>query len=245
MNNFNRLRRGPYVAYAFLAIQILVFVSMELYGLVSYGTFGGSESGSILIQFGAMSREAVVVSHEWWRFITPIFVHIGFTHILINSITLYFMGAQLENLIGHMRFFFLYLLSGILGNVLSFGFSNVNAISAGASTSLFGMFAAVIALSHIYKYNPAIQAYAKSMRMFIFMNIFFNLFSPSVDILGHIGGALGGYLMMNVIGAPKSYNGRTINEGVTIHTRIINGIIYLFIFIISLVYFYKKIQNSL
>src|SRR5699024_3526907 len=100
-----------------------------------------------LIYFGAKSNPAIVAG-EWWRLITPMFLHIGFTHILFNGLIVYFLGSQLEMIIGHFRYFLLYLLSGILGNAASFAFNF--SISAGASTAVFGLFASTIVLGKLY-----------------------------------------------------------------------------------------------
>jgi len=71
------------VTNLFLAIQIGVFLLMTLNG--------GSTNVLTLILFGAKFNPAIVQG-EWWRLIAPMFIHIGFTHILVNSITLYYFG---------------------------------------------------------------------------------------------------------------------------------------------------------
>lgn len=109
------------------------------------------------------------------------FIHIGFTHILVNSITLYYLGTQMESLYGSLRFALIYLLSGLMGNLMSFAFND--SISAGASTSLFGLFAAAIVLGRQFPYNLGIQQMARSFTMLIFLNFFFGFFSTAVIIL--------------------------------------------------------------
>ena len=58
----------PLVTYLFLGIQIVLFVLMSL--------DGGSTNIYTLIRYGANFSPAVI-SGQWWRFITPIFLHIG------------------------------------------------------------------------------------------------------------------------------------------------------------------------
>lgn len=77
----------------------------------------------------------------------PIFVHIGWAHFLMNTATLFFIGRQVENVFGWLRFTLIYLLSGIFGNALVF-LITPNIVSAGASTSLFGLFAAVAGIGY-------------------------------------------------------------------------------------------------
>lgn len=184
-----RFFRKPIVTYAFLGLQILLFLLM---------TFdGGSTNTFTLIQYGA-KLNPLIVAGEWWRLVTPIVLHIGWVHLLMNSVILYYLGIQLEGLLGHWRFALIYLLSGIAGNAASFAFS-VFSVSAGASTSLFGLFGATLFLGKTYTSNPAIQQMAQNFGMLIVINLVFGLFSSSVDLGGHVGGLAGGYLMATAI----------------------------------------------
>ena len=136
--NIQKLQRTPFVTYGLLALTIIMFLLMTVNGV--------SQNILTLIYFGAKSNPAIVAG-EWWRLITPMFLHIGFTHILFNGLIVYFLGSQLEMIIGHFRYFLLYLLSGILGNAASFAFNF--SISAGASTAVFGLFASTIVLGKL------------------------------------------------------------------------------------------------
>lgn len=229
-----------YVTLFFLMIQVAVFIIMEWYGMLNGYGLQGTESVAVLNKFGALTQTGILMDHEWWRLITPIFIHIGISHLFFNSLTLYFIGRQLESIIGHARFFIVYMLAGIAGNVISLSFGQLTAISAGASTSLFGLFACYLVLAELFRFNPAVRAIGKNMGLFILMNLLFNFFGSGVDILGHIGGAIGGYLIMNVVSIPKITDGRIITEGVNIHKRIISGAIYVFMLVISLVFVMKK-----
>lgn len=230
-SSWNRINRTPFFTYAFLAIQVAVFILMEFVG-VRNGIVNGSENSSLLYLFGAMSPQAVIQNHEYWRFVAPIFIHIGLTHLALNSLSLYFVGRILEPIIGHMRFFIVYMVSGIMGNLLSFAFGSSYGLSAGASTSLFGIFAAFIVLGKIYRYHPMIQHMSQSMTLLIILNLVMNLFDSGVDILGHLGGAIGGVLLMIVVSVPR--NNR--QEKMNVHKRIIAGILTIFFIGFCLLY---------
>lgn len=230
---WQQIKRGPYFTYLFLSLQVIVFLLMELDGL-RHGVMNGSEHSLILLKYGAITPDAILIGHQYWRFVTPIFVHIGLFHLAINSLSLYFVGRLLEPIIGHVRFLVVYLLSGILGNVISFAFGNPYSVSAGASTSIFGMFAAFIILGRIYPYHPLIRQMSRSMTMLIVMNLVMNLFDSGVDILGHFGGALGGLLLMMIVGVPKtSYQ---FKEPIDQHKRFLSGVVFLFLIVFCLVY---------
>ena len=65
------------------------------------------------------------------RFVLPIILHVGFLHIVNNSVFLLVIGSIYEVLIGPLRFLSVYIVSGIGGNLLS-SLANDN-ISAGKS----------------------------------------------------------------------------------------------------------------
>ncbi|MDE1549732.1 rhomboid family intramembrane serine protease [Jeotgalibaca caeni] len=195
MTNFTLRRmfgnRRTIVTYTFLAIQIIAFLLMTING--------GSTNIYTLINFGAKFNPAILAG-ELWRLVTPIFLHIGFMHILLNSITLYFLGTQLELIYGNFRFALIYLLGGLMGNVVSFAFSE--AVSAGASTSLFGLFATAVVLGRLYPNNYAIRNMAQGFMLLIILNFVNGLASPSIDNWGHLGGAIGGGLATMFISVP-------------------------------------------
>ncbi|MGX7330526.1 rhomboid family intramembrane serine protease [Aerococcus sanguinicola] len=176
-------QKQPIVTYSLLAIQVIVWLLMTW--------LGGSERADILVLFGAKVN-ALIAAGQYWRLLTPIFIHIGFTHLLFNSITLYYLGPMVERIVGHWRFLAIYLLSGLMGNLMSYQFSA--AISAGASTALFGLFAFFIVKAYMHPNNPYYEALGRTYKTLIAMNIVLNLMASNVDIAGHLGGALGGLL---------------------------------------------------
>ncbi|WP_235700529.1 rhomboid family intramembrane serine protease [Companilactobacillus nodensis] len=132
----NYQQEKPYVTWFLLIFTIGIFAAETL--------SGGSQNINTLLTFGAKTNN-LVQEGQWWRLITPMFIHIGVLHIMMNGFTIFYVGQILEPMVGHVRFLFIYFLSGITGNLASFAFGSSNTISAGASTSLFGLFAAFLA----------------------------------------------------------------------------------------------------
>jgi len=64
----------------------------------------------------------------------------------------------------------------------------------------------------------------------------FGLFDQSIDIWGHVGGIIGGLLVGNLLALPKNYGKYSI------HTRIISGIVFVFLLVIFVIYGLKKYQ---
>ncbi|MBM7635508.1 rhomboid family intramembrane serine protease [Streptococcus saliviloxodontae] len=165
----------------------LIFLTMQLF------YFGNASSSQAVFQFGGMYGDFVrYAPSQIWRLVTPIFVHIGWEHFIMNSLTLYFVGSMAERVWGSLRFLLLYLLSGIMGNLFTL-LLTPGVVSAGASTSLFGLFAAFAVVGY-YGRSPYLQQVGKSYLALIIMNLFVNLFMTNVGMAGHIGGAIGGLL---------------------------------------------------
>ena len=124
---------------------------------------------------------------------SAIFVHIGWEHFIVNMLSLYFLGRQVEEIFGSKQFFFLYLLSGMMGNLFVFTFTP-KVLAAGASTSLYGLFAAVIVLRYATR-SPYIQQLGQSYLTLFVINIIGSVLIPGISLAGHIGGAVGGALL--------------------------------------------------
>lgn len=191
----------PIITYGLLTIQIIVFI-LEILN-------GGSTNSLVLYKFGAKLNYSIIQG-QWWRLITPMFIHIGFTHLLMNSLTLYYAGIQLENLFGHFKFFIIYMVSGIFGNIMSFAFSDPRTLSAGASTGLFGLFATYMALAFMNRDNPYLNTLGKQFMTLIVLNIVIDVFMSGIDIWGHIGGAIGGFLITIIIEKNMTQNKNTM-----------------------------------
>lgn len=184
-------RRAP-VTVVLLIIQIVAFIIMTL--------LGGSTNSSVLIECGARVT-SLIHEGQWWRLITPAFLHIGIAYLIINSITLYFLGMYIEELFSHWRMLVIYLVSAFTGNLASAYFLP-NTISAGASTALFGLFGAFLMLGESFHDNELIQDLSRQFLVLVGINIVMDFFLPGVDLAGHIGGLLGGFLISYVVGAP-------------------------------------------
>ena len=82
-----------------------------------------------------------------------------------------------------------------------------NVLAAGASTALYGLFAAVIVLRYAVR-NPYIQQLGQSYLMLLVLNLIFSILTPGVSLAGHLGGAVGGALLAVVFpvrGEPFAY----------------------------------------
>jgi rhomboid protease GluP len=181
----------PFFTYVFIALQVVMFVLLEL--------SGGSTNTSTLIRFGAKFNP-YIYEGEWWRFFVPIFLHIGFLHLAMNTMALYFLGTAVERIFGNVRFLFIYLFAGVTGFIASFIFSSN--VSAGASGAIFGCFGALLYFCLIYP-KLFFRTMGPSVIMVLVFNLIFGFSISSIDNAGHLGGLAGGFLAAGVTHFPK------------------------------------------
>lgn len=147
-----------------------------------------------LVRFGAKENRAIIAG-EYWRFLTPVFLHIGLLHLLFNQYALYLFGREVERLFGPFRFGALYLLAGLGGSLASFAFSPV--VAAGASGAIFGIVGALILFFWLNRelLGEMGRQQARTLLTLLGFNLLLGLLIPGIDNFGHMGGLLVGLLL--------------------------------------------------
>lgn len=181
----------PLFTYVLIGLQVLMFLVLEWKG--------GSTNPAVLIQYGAKFNP-LIKEGEWWRFITPIFLHIGFFHLFMNTMALYYLGMTVERLYGSWRFLFIYLLAGFFGTLGSFLFTS--SLSAGASGAIFGLFGALLYFGTVYR-HLFFKTMGTNIIGLVVLNLGLGLLIPGIDNAGHIGGLIGGFLAASIVHLPR------------------------------------------
>ena len=161
----------------------------------------------VLHETGAQLGPAILHHGEWWRLLTAGFLHVTASHLVFDMIALYFIGRLLELEIGHWRFLILFLATVISGNLMSLAFGTMNAISAGASGGVFGLLGAIVRLGMMDKRRAYWRSQAKLMTAFVLLSVISALFTPGIDLAAHIGGLVGGFLIVPVFISGFHYSG--------------------------------------
>ena len=126
--------RGAPATSFFAALNVVFFIGV----LITGGTDG--RAGLLnLIDWGAKFGP-LIADGEYWRLALPMFLHVGFFHLLTNLFGLIIFGSMVERIFGARNFVALYLAAGVIGNVASF-VAGPN-LSVGASGAVFGIFGA-------------------------------------------------------------------------------------------------------
>lgn len=175
--------------------------------------------GQAATLYGALANNARIFSaHEYWRLLTPVFLHVGIFHVGLNCYYLWQNAPPIEGAYGSHRFLWLYFFSAIVGNLVSWlghvvvqnepGYASV-----GASTALFGIGTAYVALYWRWNiFDRSVVNWWLGYMGILLVGGFgaqlggFNLgFLSSMDNWGHLGGALGGLLFVYLSPRPTGH----------------------------------------
>lgn len=196
-------QRNSYQAITLLliAINVAVYVVEVVLSGLQFDI-----SSRVLVEMGAMYPPLVQSAADLYRFVTPMFLHLDLMHLAFNMVALYSVGALLEQVLGKANFVLLYFIGGITGNAVSYlaGVAEGGmVVSAGASTSVFGLFVATALLGVLHREGREFFAeYSKGMWGVIAANVAYSFLVPGISISGHLGGALGGAIAMFMVPEP-------------------------------------------
>jgi len=131
-----------------------------------------------------------------WIFVTSIFLHADILHIASNMIALFFFGIYLERKISKTSFILIFLISGIIGNLLFMAMATDPTVEGiGASGAIFGIMGTLTVLepmSIVFAYGIPMPMFVASI--FFFLLNYFQLLGPDIGYGAHIGGLLFGIL---------------------------------------------------
>lgn len=177
------------------ATAVLIAINIFFFSI----TFTQGNTPQALINLGALFPPHIGILHQYWRLMTATFLHSSIMHLLTNMFSLYFVGTLLEPIFDKERFVGVYLLSGVMGNAFSFAFGSSFHVSVGASSAIFGYFVSVILLTKLAPHHRGVRALSRQFMFVILINAVFS-FTPNVDFLAHLGGAIGGVIAFYIMG---------------------------------------------
>ena len=182
------LRKEPVTA-GLILLNILVFLAVEF--------TGSSQNTMHMLDCGAAYTPMIVQGGEYYRLFTCMFLHFGIEHLLNNMLVLFVLGSRLERVIGKIKFLLIYLLGGVLGNVISLYLelhAQNFAVSAGASGAVFAVMGAMIYIVIRNKGRLADLSMRQILIMAVF-SLYFGFASTGVDNTAHVAGMVSGFLL--------------------------------------------------
>ena len=129
--------------------------------------------------------------HQWFRFLTAPFLHAGVLHALLNLQFLWYTGADLERVMGFLRYTFVYTVSAVGGFLFGGLFSPLLQPSVGCSGGIMGL--SGVLLVDLLAKRKAFPSAAKwgcglaGLVVSIVLTFVLGLL-PGVDNFSHVGG---------------------------------------------------------
>src|SRR2546423_1081983 len=218
-----------------------IFVAMLMWASSGFGWSAIlSFPETVLLVYGAkvnyLINGTVNNQHQWWRFVTPIFIHIGFLHLLLNMYGLWQIGPLVERLYGSAKFVVFWVVTGICGVAASyftvrpdlqvnslgrFLFKAGDPVSAGASGALFGLVGVLFVFGIKFRHELPEnfkRAFGTGMLPVILINFFIGYVGRGlIDNAAHVGGLLAGATLAAVV----DYRRPNERGGVAIFWRIL------------------------
>ncbi|MFF2448774.1 rhomboid family intramembrane serine protease [Neobacillus sp. NPDC058068] len=181
--SFREFIRFYPVVSIIIAIHLVLYLLTALPFFPNYWFFENLSGVNLYIMEG-----------EYWRLITPTFMHSGFAHVLFNSFSLVLFGPALERILGRGRFIFVYLLSGLIANVATLLLEPLTYIHVGSSGAIFGLFGYYIAIIMFRKHWLSKQNSQIILTLCV-ISLIMTFLQPKINITAHLFGLLGGFLL--------------------------------------------------
>jgi len=173
---------SPNAIWSLVAVNVLVFiVTLIRRDTVSF-----------------LGLTPALLPHQPWTIITNLFVHGGFTHIMFNMISLYFLGGFLIRLVGDGNFSKVYFLGGIAGNILYIVLGPQNIPGVGASGAIFALGGALVVMAptlsvFVFPIPVPVPLWA-AMVFFLVISFFVRGIAWQAHLGGFLLGLLAGWL---------------------------------------------------
>ncbi len=213
----------PVVNYAFIGINVLVFVLLQQLGsneAFDYAfslvpreiTNGVDLAGPQVIQVGS---ETARINHYstplpvYFNFLSSMFMHGSIMHILGNMMFLFVFGDNLENLLGHIRYVAFYIFCGFAaaGAQIVMGPDSIIPM-LGASGAISGVLGGYLLLfpqrrvrAIIFNFLTEVPAFV-ALGLWIVYQVVLGYLTPAgtggVAYAAHIGGFVAGLLSIKI-----------------------------------------------
>lgn len=148
---------------------------------------------------------------QYWRLVTPVFLHFGWLHIVFNSLWLWDLGGRVEQVLGHFNMFMLFTVIAVVSNASQFAFDG-SSLFGGMSGVVYGMLGfswVAPLLQPRWRIQPSRGIMLLMVGWLVFCMV------GMVEVLGfgaianaaHVGGLLCGALLGALFGALSAYGG--------------------------------------
>jgi len=181
-----------------LSVTLIILIINVLFFLIMLPILYSKPS---FMNYIALSPQYIIHGQYIWTFITSMFMHASPSHLIINMLSLIFLGSFLERILGRKRFFWFYIISGIFASLFfvasAFVFKqDMNALAVGASGALFGIGGLLAVLTPKLPIYIMFIPIAMPMWFGIALSLgimwIFSVFGANIGNTAHLGGLIAG-----------------------------------------------------
>jgi rhomboid protease GluP len=150
-----------------------------------------------LLEIGG-NRRFEVLSGEYWRLFTSVFIHGGALHLIMNLIGLGLGSSLLEKVLGSAKLIVVYIICGILASLASI-YWHINTISVGSSGAIFGLYGVILSFT-VFKIYPNYMRGMTWMLLGLYagVSLLFG-FLGGIDNAAHFGGLISGFVIGGIL----------------------------------------------
>lgn len=177
-------REAP-VTTALIAINIVVFLLQIATGY----PLGLMTSGGGWVTEHGLFLSPLIAQGEYWRIVTPGFLHLGLLHLGLNMYLLYVLGRMLEPELGAPQMLSVYFASLIAGSLGAMILEPATP-SAGASGAIFGLMGMALVAARSRRLQDAFQ----QIGILVLLNLVITFGYSGIAKGAHLGGLIGGLL---------------------------------------------------
>ena len=183
---------------AYPVVSTIVVINIVLFLLCTFplSPFSNIENALLGVNFA-------IYQGEYWRWVTSIFLHVSFSHILFNMFTLIIIGPAAERILKPTRFLFIYFASGVGANIIAYFIKPLGYAYLGASGAIFGLLGffifCVIKRPYMFSYHNK-----RTIQGFAIISLIMTFLTPNVGIIAHLGGFALGFITANALLAKRS-----------------------------------------
>lgn len=189
-------------------IRLIISINVVMFGfsvLVNFNPHGFSASpfhflspsNLSLAVLGATGTKAIFGLHQWWTLVSASFLHGSLLHLLFNMLALFQLGPLVAREFGVNRMVIIYLVSGVLGFLVS-ALAGVW-MTIGASASVCGLIGALLYYGK-HRGGTYGQAVFSQIGGWAIGIAFFGFMVPGINNWGHGGGMAAGFLLAMALG---------------------------------------------
>jgi GlpG protein len=187
-----------YILIIIFAALLSVFSNFGYnFEIVRHFTFIDFKTSGSYLEFFTFD-ETYLVNNEWWRLISPIFIHFSLTHLAFNCLWIYILGSRIELLDGKLLFLLLVIFSGVVSNFAQYTWEGIS-LFGGLSGVVYGLlgFCYLIELDNRqerYGLPPAIYIFMVAWLILGFMGVLELFGFGSIANYAHLGGLISGLI---------------------------------------------------